>query len=154
MLLLTFHIFNIKIIQWHVFVWHNLCVFTTLCIQVCVFCLFFSPSQGHVGNLSLYINILLHQTYIWILKKWFCVVVLCLSSNILEHRYSQFLPIAYVKRNSVWMFGSTVCCYWILNNNNVPPIKIHRWMVAIYGEESVDVSTVIWWVRQLKDKGE
>ena len=38
-----------------------------------------------------------------------------------------------------------------LTAEKVPPIEIHRWMQAIYGDQCVDVSTVRRWVRQFKD---
>jgi len=38
-----------------------------------------------------------------------------------------------------------------LTAEKIPPNEIHRRMQAIYGEQSVDVSTVRRWVRQFKD---
>jgi len=34
-----------------------------------------------------------------------------------------------------------------LTAEKVPPIEIHRWMQAVYGDQCVDVSTVRHWVR-------
>jgi len=38
-----------------------------------------------------------------------------------------------------------------LTAEKVPPIEIHRWMQAVYGDHCVDVSTVRRWVRRFKD---
>jgi len=38
-----------------------------------------------------------------------------------------------------------------LTVEKVPPIKIHRRMRAVYGDQCVDVSTVKRWVRRFKD---
>jgi len=38
-----------------------------------------------------------------------------------------------------------------LNVEKVPPIKIHRRMKAVYGDQCVDVSTVRCWVRPFRD---
>ena len=38
-----------------------------------------------------------------------------------------------------------------LTMEKVPPIEIHRWMQAVYGDQCVDVSTVRCWVRRFKD---
>ena len=38
-----------------------------------------------------------------------------------------------------------------LGAEKVPPIEIHRWMQAVYGDKCVDVSAVRCWVRRLKD---
>jgi hypothetical protein len=38
-----------------------------------------------------------------------------------------------------------------LNVEKVPPIKIHRRMKAVYGDQCVDVSTVRCWVMRFKD---
>jgi len=38
-----------------------------------------------------------------------------------------------------------------LTVEKVPPIETHRRMQAVYGDQCVDVSTVIRWVRRFKD---
>jgi len=38
-----------------------------------------------------------------------------------------------------------------LTTEKVPPIEVHRWMQAVYGDHFVDVSTVRRWVRRFKD---
>ena len=38
-----------------------------------------------------------------------------------------------------------------LTAEKVPPIKIHRRMQAVYGDQFVDVSRVMGWVRRFKD---
>ena len=38
-----------------------------------------------------------------------------------------------------------------LTAEKVPPIEIHRWMQAIYGDHYVHMITVRCWVRQFKD---
>jgi len=38
-------------------------------------------------------------------------------------------------------------------HKNETPIEIHQWLLAVCGEDTLDISTVLCWVRKLRDSG-
>ena len=108
--------------------------------------------RRQADKFCLHCNIFIHIRHIWI-KPVLCSSTLSLfiilhlehtgaySSHPVHIEMEEFSDVRF-KQHAVIEF---------LTAENVPPIEIHRWMQAIYGDQCVDVSRVRCWVKRFKD---
>jgi len=111
-----------------------------------------SNGRRWADKFCLHRSIFIYIRHIWI-KPVLCSCMISLfhRTSPWTHRCLHPSPSAHQNRRVFRHSVQTVCYYWILTMEKVPPIKIYRRMQAIYGDQWADVSTVRCWVRQFKD---
>ena len=103
-------------------------------------------------KLCLHCNILIYIKHIWI-KPVLCSHMVSLFHHTLPwtHRCLQSSPVHIEMEEFSDVRFKQHAVIEFLTAEKVPPIKIHRRMQAVYGDQFVDVSRVMGWVRRFKD---